>query len=176
MQRRRAHKVWECRKLVPTTRSSVLRSKTEQTSNLPRFKRMILQTRALAFQSSRPCFLLCALIANTFSLNPIWMALFCNNAAALILFGTGLRSAYDVAEWQRKKAGLGGIRLGEPAQWLIAFVTSPWSPQEMEGSDRIARWTESAFFAGRSLLLRIGARPLWVARLSLLAYLIVHAG
>ncbi|WP_246754985.1 protease modulator HflK [Rhizobium lusitanum] len=120
--------------------------------------------------------LLCALIANTFNLNPIWVALFCNNAAALILFGTGLRSAYDVAEWRRKKAGLAGIRLGEPAQWLIAFVTSPWSPQEMEGPDRIERWTGSAFFAVRSLLLRIGARPLWVAGLSLFACLIVYAG
>ncbi|NTJ66279.1 protease modulator HflK [Agrobacterium rhizogenes] len=120
--------------------------------------------------------LLCALIANTFSLNPIWVALFCNNAAALILFGTGLRSAYDVAEWRRKNAGLAGVPLGKPAQWLIAFVTSPWSQQETEEPDRIERWTGSAFFAGRSLLSRIGARPLWVAGLSMLACLIVYAG
>jgi regulator of protease activity HflC (stomatin/prohibitin superfamily)/uncharacterized membrane protein len=120
--------------------------------------------------------LLCALIANTFSLNPIWVAFFCNNAAALILFGTGLRSAHDVAEWRRKKAGLAGIRLGKPAQWLIAFVTSPWSQRETEGPDLIERWTGSAFFAGRSLLLRIGASPLRVAGLSMFACLIVYTG
>ncbi|NEI74362.1 protease modulator HflK [Rhizobium lusitanum] len=120
--------------------------------------------------------LLFAMIANTFGLSPIWVALFCNNAAALILYGAGLRSAYDVAEWRRKKAGLADIRLGKPAQSLIAFVTSPWSQQPTEGPDRIDRWTGSAFFAGRSLLLRIGARPLWVASLSMLACLIVYAG
>jgi regulator of protease activity HflC (stomatin/prohibitin superfamily) len=135
-----------------------------------------LASRGFSVSIFAALLLLGALIANTFSLKAIWLAFFCNNAAALILFGTGLRSSYDVAEWRRKKAGLAGIRLGKPAQWLKAFVTSPWSLQEAEGSDRIERWTGSAFFAGRSLLSRIGGRPLWVAGLSLFACLIVYAG
>jgi regulator of protease activity HflC (stomatin/prohibitin superfamily) len=117
-----------------------------------------------------------ALIANTFSLNAIWLAFFCNNAAALILLGTGLRSAYDVAAWRREKAGQAGLPLAKPAQWLIAFISSPWSHQQAEEADRLERWTGSAFFAGRSLLSRIGARPLRVIGLSLFACLIVYAG
>lgn len=116
--------------------------------------------------------LLCALIANMFSLNAIWIAFFCNNAAALILFGTGLRSAYDVARWRRRQAGLASIPLGRSTQWLIAVVTSPWSSGDTEGSEPARR----AFFAGQSLLSRISTRPLSVFGPALFACLIVYAG
>ena len=117
-----------------------------------------------------------ALIANTFSLNQIWIAFFCNNAAALILFGTALRSAYDIARWRRRQAGLASLPLGRSMQWFITFSTSPWSSQQMEEPGPVDRWTESAFLAGQSLLSRIGARPLAVFGLSLFACLIIYAG
>ncbi|CAN7559894.1 protease modulator HflK [Rhizobium rhizogenes] len=120
--------------------------------------------------------LLCALIANMFSLNAIWIAFFCNNAAALILFGTGLRSAHDVARWRREQAGLAGIPLGRSMQWLIALLASPWSSQETHEPDRVERWTGRAFLTGQSLLSRIGARALVVFGLALFACLIVYAG
>lgn len=120
--------------------------------------------------------LLCALIANTFSLSAIWIAFFCNNAAALILFGTGLRSAYDVARWRRAQAGLASVPFGRSTQWLIAIATSPWSPQDTEESEPPRRGTSSAFLAGQSLLSRIGARPLSVFGPALFACLIVYAG
>jgi len=121
-------------------------------------------------------FLLCALIANTFSLNAIWVAFFCNNAAALILFGAGLRSAYDVVRWRQEKAGLPSIPHGRPMRWLVAFLTSLWSLQEIEEPDHIDRLSESVFVAGKSLVSRIGTRPLSVLSLSLFACLIVYAG
>jgi len=120
--------------------------------------------------------LFCALIANMFSFNAIWIAFFCNNAAALILFGTALRSAHDGARWRREQAGLASIPLGRFMQWLVALITSPWSPRQMEQPAPVGRWTESAFLAGQSLLSRIGARPLSVFGLSLFACLIVYAG
>ncbi|MFA1677386.1 protease modulator HflK [Rhizobium mongolense] len=115
-----------------------------------------------------------AVIANTFNLNTIWVTFFCENAAALILLGAGLRSAYDVAEWRRKQAGLASIPPIKAARWFIAFVASPWTPRETEKPDRIDRWTGIAFSAGRSFLSRIGLRPLWVASLSLFACLLIY--
>jgi regulator of protease activity HflC (stomatin/prohibitin superfamily) len=123
-----------------------------------------------------PLLLLCALIANMFSLNAIWIAFFCNNAAALILFGTGLRSAYEIARWRRTQAGLASIPLGRSTQWLIAVVASPWSSRDAEAPEPAGRWIGSVFFAGQSLLSRIGARPLLVFGLSLFTCLIVYAG
>lgn len=120
--------------------------------------------------------LLCALIANTFNLNAIWVAFFCNNAAALVLFGAGLRSAYDVVRWRQEKAGLPSIPHGRPMRWLVAFLTSLWSLQEIEEPDHIDRLSESVFVAGKSLVSRIGIRPLSVLSLSLFACLIVYAG
>lgn len=118
--------------------------------------------------------LLGALIANTFNLNVIWATFFCENAAALLLFGVGLRSAYDIAEWRRKQAGLASIPPGTAFQWFIGFLASPWARGEMENPDRIERWTGHAFSAGRSFLSRIGLRPLWVAGLSLFACFLVY--
>ncbi|WP_208247420.1 protease modulator HflK (plasmid) [Rhizobium sp. T1470] len=116
-----------------------------------------------------------ALIANTFSLNAIWIAFFCNNAAALVLFGAGLRSAYDVVQWRQQKAGLPSRPLARPMRWFVAFVSSPWSFPNTEEPDRFERWTGSALSVGQALFLRIGARPLWVFGLSLLACLIVSS-
>lgn len=116
--------------------------------------------------------LLAALVANTLSLNTIWIAFLCNNAAALILFGAGLRSAYDVVRWRQEKAGLPSIPFGAPMRWLVAFLSSPWSTK---GPDRIGPWTGSPLSVGQALFSHIGARPLWVFGLSLLACLIVSS-
>jgi len=120
--------------------------------------------------------LLSAQIVNILSLGAIWITFFCNNAAALILFGAGLRSAHDVARWRREQAGLASIPLGRATQWLISAATSPWSSQDIDEPDRIERWTGSIFFAGQSFLSRIGSRPLSVFGLALFACLIVYAG
>jgi len=120
--------------------------------------------------------LLSAQIANLCSVNAIWIAFFCNNAAALILFGTGLRCAHDVARWRREQAGLAAIPLRSHMQRLIAVVTSPLSWPDEEEPDPVQRRTASASLAVQSLLLRIGARPLSVFGLSLFACLIVYAG
>ncbi|OWW00083.1 hypothetical protein ATY81_25110 [Rhizobium sp. R72] len=119
-------------------------------------------------------FLFAALIANALSLSTIWVTFFCNNAAALILFGAGIRSAYDIAEWRRKTAGIARLPLGGFAQWLIAFVTAPWTSQEATEPDRIERWSGSVLRAAGSLLSHIGARPLLDASFSLLACLMVY--
>ena len=119
--------------------------------------------------------LLAALVANTLSLNAIWIAFLCNNAAALFLFGAGLRSAYDVVRWRQEKAGLPSIPFGGPMRWLVAFVSSPWSFQNTKEPDRIGLWTGSALSGGQALFSRIGARPLWVFGLSLLACLIASS-
>ncbi len=120
--------------------------------------------------------LLGALIANTFSLNAIWIAFFCNNAAALILFGAGLRSAHDVARWRREQAGLAFIPQGKPVRWLVAFASAFWSVEETQEPDRVERWAGSVFSLAEAVILRIGARPLSVFGLSLFACLIVYAG
>ena len=145
------------------------------------FQLAAVQARDLAGQGaavsiSATLLLLCAWLASTFGLNAIWIAFFCDNAAALILFGTGLRSAHEIARWRREQAGLASIPLGRFMQWLIAFVTSPWSSRQAQEPDPVERWTESAFLAGQSVLSRIGARPLSVFCLSLFACLLVYAG
>ncbi|WP_244426247.1 protease modulator HflK [Rhizobium mesoamericanum] len=120
--------------------------------------------------------LLGALIANTLSLSAIWIAFFCTNAAALILFGTGLQSAYDIARWRREQAGLASLPLGRLQQWTIALVTSPWLSEDTREPDRFERLSGSVLLAGQSFLSRMGAHPLRVFCLALFACLIVYAG
>ncbi|NTJ63116.1 protease modulator HflK [Agrobacterium rhizogenes] len=120
--------------------------------------------------------LLAALIANTFSLSAIWIAFFCTNAAALIVFGIGLQSAHDIARWRREQAGLASVPLGRSKQWIIAVVTSPWTTEDTREPDRFDRWSGSVFLAGQSFASRIGARPLRIFCLALVACLIVCAG
>ncbi|MDK4743686.1 protease modulator HflK [Rhizobium sp. CNPSo 3464] len=61
-------------------------------------------------------------------------------------------------------------------QWIIAVVSSPWSTEDTREPDWVERWSGSAFLAGRSLMSRVGTRPLRIFYLALFACLIVYAG
>ncbi len=118
-----------------------------------------------------------ALIANTFSLNAIWLAFLLQQC----------RCAYPAWHWASiclrccgvasRKAGAGRAAARKTCAMAHRFhKLRHGRTSRRREADRLERWTGSAFFAGRSLLSRIGARPLRVIGLSLFACLIVYAG
>ncbi|WP_431323273.1 protease modulator HflK [Rhizobium sp. YTU87027] len=165
---------------TPKTSSDITQQLPE-IKDRPDFQLAAVQAHDLASQGFSvsifaALLLLGALIANDVSLNAIWIAFFCNNAAALILFGAGLRSAHDVARWRREQAGLACIPPKKPVRWLVAVARSVWSVEETQELDRVERWAGSAFSLAEVVFFRIGTRPLSVFGLSLFACFIVYTG
>jgi len=149
----------------------------------PRFQRSAIQARSLATDLVRVSvaagvFLIGSWATSSFSSASIWPTFFGCNAAALILFATGLRSAYQMADWRRRNARL--LALAPPA-WsrrLRDLMMQPWRVSKVgDGSkqDRLELWGGKIASLGTAWITRLGARAASLAVLALLALLVAFS-
>ncbi len=140
---------------------------------LPRFQLARAQTRflhratqfllPLAFSLLIAGWLVAILVPDS-----IWIPLFYNNAAGLFVLTAGLRSALAVAGWRRDA-------IAQPTETPAAPPAAE-NGEKPEGFD-IGQWFSDRLGAVARVAVRtIGAEPLEIAGLALLALLAVYAG
>lgn len=146
----------------------------------PRYQRAAIQARALSTHGGRvwlaaAVLLIASWATGAFAPASIWPTFFGCNAAALMLFATGLRSAIEVADWRRRKAGLSSLAAPAWSQHLRGLLLRPWNttePGDGPSHDRIERLSGKIAMLAASSIHRLGARAASLAALAILSMLV----
>ncbi|WFR99368.1 protease modulator HflK [Rhizobium tumorigenes] len=146
----------------------------------PRYQRAAIQVVALSTHTGRAwlaaaVFLIASWATGAFTPASIWPTFFGCNAAALMLFATGLRSAIEVSDWRRRKAGLSSLPAPAWAQHLRNLLLRPWNttePGDGSSQDRVERLSGKIAMLAAASINRLGARAASLAALAIFSMLV----